>query len=144
MIYPVNRASYKADVSPEEKRHGLELLRRQGEAIPAVKSFVVGADLGGDYEAGAIFLIEDLDGFWEYLTHPAHSNQNCGACRASNGSKHSTPPTPTTLTTATRSPSCKHVALSRILNSQHWWPTLRRSPLPVTRSLGSFWSSTGR
>ena len=72
MIYHVNRAAFKADVSPEDTRHALDLLRKQGEAIPAVKSFVVGADLGGDYQYGAIFVIEDLDGFWEYLTHPAH------------------------------------------------------------------------
>ncbi len=72
MIYHVNRVSFKAGVSEEDKRHGLELLRRQGEAIPAVKSFVVGADLGGDYEVGAIFVFEDLDGFWEYLVHPVH------------------------------------------------------------------------
>jgi len=72
LIYHVNRVSFKAGVSEEDKRHGLELLRRQGEAIPAVKSFVVGADLGGDYEVGAIFVFEDLDGFWEYLVHPVH------------------------------------------------------------------------
>lgn len=72
MIYHVNRATFRSDVSAEDKRYALDLLRRQGEAIPAVKSFVVGADLGGEYESGAIFVIEDLDGFWEYLTHPAH------------------------------------------------------------------------
>jgi len=49
-----------------------DLLRRQFEAIPAVKSFIVGADLGGDYEVGAIFVLENLDGFWEYLVHPVH------------------------------------------------------------------------
>lgn len=72
MIYHVNRATFRSDVRAEDKRYALDLLRRQGEAIPAVKSFVVGADLGGEYESGAIFVIEDLDGFWEYLTHPAH------------------------------------------------------------------------
>lgn len=72
MIYHVNRVAFKAGVSAEDKRHGLDLLRKQGEAIPAVKSFVVGADLGGDYEIGAIFVLEDLDGLWEYLIHPVH------------------------------------------------------------------------
>lgn len=27
---------------------------------------------GDGFEASGIFVIEDLDGFWEYLTHPAH------------------------------------------------------------------------
>ncbi len=72
MIYHVNRVAFKADVSAEDKRHSLDLLRKQGEAIPAVKSFVVGTDLGGDYEIGAIFVLENLDGLWEYLIHPIH------------------------------------------------------------------------
>lgn len=72
MIYHVNRAVFKEGVSEEDKRHALDLLRKQGETIPAVKSFVVGQDLGGDFEASGVFVIEDLDGFWEYLTHPVH------------------------------------------------------------------------
>ncbi|KAA9108094.1 Dabb family protein [Microbacterium rhizomatis] len=72
MIFHINRLTYKTDVTPEEREAGLELLRRQGESIPAVKSFVVGPELGADFEYGAVFVIEDLDGYWEYLTHPAH------------------------------------------------------------------------
>lgn len=72
MIYHVNRATFKEGVTAEQKAHALELLHKQGEAIPAVKAFVVGVDLGGEFEAGGIFVIEDLDGFWEYLTHPVH------------------------------------------------------------------------
>ncbi len=72
MIYHVNRALFKKDVSEEEKRHALDLLRKQGETIPAVKSFIVGPDLGGEFEASGVFVIEDLEGFWEYLTHPVH------------------------------------------------------------------------
>jgi hypothetical protein len=72
MIYHVNRATFKEGVTAEQKQHALDLLRRQGEAIPSVKAFVVGADVGGEFEAGGIFVIEDLDGFWEYLVHPVH------------------------------------------------------------------------
>lgn len=72
MIFHVNRMTLKADVTAEQRRDGIELLRQQGESIDAVKSFVVGPDLGGDYELGAVFVIEDLEGYWEYLTHPAH------------------------------------------------------------------------
>lgn len=33
--------------------------------------FVVGADLDGDFEVGVIFVLRDLEGFWEYFVHPA-------------------------------------------------------------------------
>jgi hypothetical protein len=42
--------------------------------IAAVKSFVVGRDFGGEYDWSGVFVIEDLDGYWEYLTHPAHAH----------------------------------------------------------------------
>lgn len=48
-------------------------MRNQGRVIPAVKSFVVGRDYGGDFGWGGVFVIEDLDGYWEYLTHSAHA-----------------------------------------------------------------------
>lgn len=72
MIFHVNRMSFKAGVSGEDKFHCIELLRKQGADIPAVKSYIVGAEFGADFEFGAIFVIEDLTGFWEYLTHPVH------------------------------------------------------------------------
>lgn len=72
MIFHINRLTFKASVSEEDRRRGLDLLRQQGESIPAVRSFVVGPEFGGDFEFGAVFAVEDLDGYWEYLTHPAH------------------------------------------------------------------------
>ncbi|GGQ82619.1 Dabb family protein [Couchioplanes azureus] len=74
MIYHGNRFTLKKDASPEQIEIAMESLRNQGRAIPAVKSFVVGRDFGGDFEYGAVFVLEDLDGYWEYLTHPAHAN----------------------------------------------------------------------
>ncbi|MDR7275233.1 Dabb family protein [Catenuloplanes atrovinosus] len=74
MIYHGNRIKIKEGVTPEELEIALESLRNQGRVIPSVKSFVVGPDFGGEFDWGAVFVIEDLDGYWEYLTHPAHSN----------------------------------------------------------------------
>jgi len=37
-----------------------------------VKSYVVGPELGGEFKYGAVYVVEDLDGYWAYLTHPAH------------------------------------------------------------------------
>jgi hypothetical protein len=72
MIFHINRATWKVGLSEEQRRVGLELLRQSGAANPAVKSYVVGPELGGEFEYGAVFVLEDLDGYWAYLTHPAH------------------------------------------------------------------------
>src|SRR5262249_42051984 len=72
MIFHINRLTLKPNLTEEQRREVLDLLRQAGAANPAVRSFVVGRDLGGDFEWGAVYVLEDLDGYWEYLTHPAH------------------------------------------------------------------------
>src|SRR5262249_15535917 len=72
MIFHINRATYKADLSEEQRREGVEMLRQSGAANPAVKSYVVGPELGGEVEYGAVYVVEDLDGYWAYLEVPAH------------------------------------------------------------------------
>jgi len=72
MIFHINRATFKAGLSEEQRRAALELMRQAGAANPAVKSYVVGPELGGDFEYTAVYVVEDLDSYWAYLTHPAH------------------------------------------------------------------------
>ena len=72
MIFHINRATFKAGLSEEQRRAGLELMRQAGAANPAVKSYVVGPELGGEFQYCAVYVVEDLDGYWAYLTHPAH------------------------------------------------------------------------
>src|SRR5262245_58129514 len=72
MIFHINRITWKADLSEEQRQAGLELARQAGAANPAVKSYVVGPELGGEFEYGVVYVVEDLDGYWAYLTHPAH------------------------------------------------------------------------
>ena len=72
MIFHINRATYKSDLSEEQRRACLELLRQAGAANPAVKSYVVGPELGGEFEYGAVYVVEDLDSYWAYLEFPAH------------------------------------------------------------------------
>jgi hypothetical protein len=74
MIYHGNRFTIRPDADPAQLEIALESLRNQGRVIPSVKSFVVGPDFGGEFEWGAMFVIEDLAGYWEYLMHPAHAN----------------------------------------------------------------------
>ena len=72
MIFHINRATYKAGLSKEQRRAGVEMLRQSGAANPAVKSHVVGPELGGEFEYSAVYVVDDLDGYWAYLNHPAH------------------------------------------------------------------------
>ena len=72
MIFHINRATFKASLSEEQRRAGLEMLRQSGAANPAVKSYVVGPEFGGEFEYGAVYVVEDLDGYWQYLEHPVH------------------------------------------------------------------------
>jgi hypothetical protein len=72
MIFHINRATYKADISEEQRRAGLEMARQAGATEPAVKSYVVGPELGGEFEYSFVYVVEDLDGYWAYLTSPAH------------------------------------------------------------------------
>ena len=72
MIFHINLATYKASLSEDQRRAGVDLLRQAGASIPVVKSYVVGPELGGEFEYSAVYVVDDLDGYWVYLTHPAH------------------------------------------------------------------------
>ncbi|GIE75283.1 stress responsive protein [Actinoplanes philippinensis] len=74
MIHHIVRMKPKADVTPEQIDEVLACLREQGRVIPAVTSFTVGREHGTGFDFGAVFVIEDLDGYWEYLIHPAHTH----------------------------------------------------------------------
>ena len=71
MIFHINRIAFKPGVSEEQREAGLELMRQVG-ANPVVKSWVVGPEFGGEFEYGAVYVVEDLDGYWAYLEYPAH------------------------------------------------------------------------
>ena len=78
MIFHINRMTWKADLSEEQRRAGFELFRQAGEANPAVKWYVAGREFGGEFDYGAVYVVEDLDGYWAYLTHPAHVRSELG------------------------------------------------------------------
>jgi hypothetical protein len=71
MIFHINLFTLKPGASEEQRDTGLELMRQVG-ANPAVKSYVVGPALGGEFESGAVYVAEDLDAYWAYLEFPAH------------------------------------------------------------------------
>ena len=77
MIYHINLFTIKPGLSDEQREAGLDLMR-QDAANPAVKSWIVGRVLGGEFEYSAVYVVEDLDAYWAYLTHPAHVAQELG------------------------------------------------------------------
>jgi hypothetical protein len=72
VIFHINRMTLKKDLTDEQREAGLDRLRQAGAANPAVRSWIVGPDFGGEFEWGAVYVVDDLDGYWQYLTHPAH------------------------------------------------------------------------
>jgi hypothetical protein len=74
MIYHHNRIVFKATVTEEQRAEALASLRNQGEKIDSVIRYVVGKDIGGEFEYSAVFVIEDLKGYWEYLMAPSHTH----------------------------------------------------------------------
>ena len=74
MIFHINRATYKAGLSDDQRRAGIEMMRQSGAANPAVKSYVVGPELGGEFEYSAVYVVEDLDncfdGGWQVPRAP--------------------------------------------------------------------------
>jgi hypothetical protein len=75
VIFHINRATFKADLSEEQRQACLEMLHQSGATNPAVKSYVVGREFGGEFEYGAVYVVEDLDGYWQYLDSPVHLHE---------------------------------------------------------------------
>jgi hypothetical protein len=74
VIFHINLFTLKPGLSDEQREAGLDLMR-QDAANPTVRSWIVGRELGGEFEYSAAYVVEDLDGYWPYLTHPAHVRQ---------------------------------------------------------------------
>jgi hypothetical protein len=72
MIHHCIRMSLKPGVSDEDVAAGIERMREASAQIPSITSWIVGRDLGGEYEIGAVAVVEDLEGYEEMMNHPAH------------------------------------------------------------------------
>jgi hypothetical protein len=47
-------------------------MHKLGKECPAVRSYCVGRDIGGEYNLGAVYVVDDLAGYREYLHSPIH------------------------------------------------------------------------
>ena len=72
MIYHSIRCTFKPD-APADKIEALqELARRMGREIPAVQSFCVGRDVGGEFTHGSLYVLKDIAGYREFFAAPVH------------------------------------------------------------------------
>lgn len=72
MIYHQIRMSIRPDAPEEDVAHALELMRQLGRELDVVESWVVGRDVGGEFEYGALYVLRDLDAYRTYLHAPLH------------------------------------------------------------------------
>ncbi|GAB3831738.1 Dabb family protein [Kribbella italica] len=72
MIHHTIRFTAKPEVTEAEAAAAIQRMRDASARIPAIKSWTVGRDIGGDFEYAAISVMEDLDGYEEMMNHPAH------------------------------------------------------------------------
>jgi hypothetical protein len=72
VIYHQIRMSVKQDAPEADVARALELMRRLGRELDVVESWVVGRDIGGEYEYGALYALKDLDAYHAYLHAPLH------------------------------------------------------------------------
>jgi len=67
---------YKPELSDEQRREHIELLRRLPGVIPGIQSFAVGADVLGlprSYHTGLVAVFRDRAGLDAYTVHPDHA-----------------------------------------------------------------------
>jgi stress responsive alpha/beta barrel protein len=133
MIFHINRATYKVGLSEEQRLAGLEMLRQSGAANPAVKSYVVGPELGGEFEYSAVYVVEDLHGYWAYLNHPVHVREELEAISllekfAAIDVSDSDDPE---LGEKIAALQARHLRSNP--RSRRWWPRRPRSRCPMAR-----------
>ena len=85
MIYHINRFAIKPDAPADQVELAMQYLRRVGEELDVVQSYVVGQDLGGEYGVGAMYVLKDIDAYRTYMYDPIHEQtDNAGLPIVSN------------------------------------------------------------
>jgi Stress responsive A/B Barrel Domain len=72
MIAHIVRFTLKPNAPKDQVDLAFEQLRKQGREINAVQLFVVGRDFGGEFDYGAMYIMEDIEGYREYMMSPIH------------------------------------------------------------------------
>ncbi|MGI5498930.1 Dabb family protein [Lentzea sp. CA-135723] len=72
MIYHGIRFSLKPGVTDEEAAAGLAAMQAASAQMTTVRSYVIGRDFGGEYDFGAVSVLDTLDDYEQMMNHPAH------------------------------------------------------------------------
>lgn len=72
MIYHSLRVSWKADAPADAIEAALDHLRAMGREIDVVETWCVGRDFGGEFDAGAMFVLKNIEDYKTYMLHPLH------------------------------------------------------------------------
>jgi hypothetical protein len=72
MIYHSIRFALKDGVTEEQIAPAIAQLHKMGKEIEAVKFYCVGRDFGGEFEYGAMFALETIADYQDYMLHPIH------------------------------------------------------------------------
>ncbi|TDD79508.1 Dabb family protein [Actinomadura darangshiensis] len=72
MIYHQVRMAVKPDAPEDQVQHALGLMRELGDKLDVVEYFMVGRDVGGEFQYGAMYAVKDIDAYRVYMYDPLH------------------------------------------------------------------------
>lgn len=72
MIYHQIRMAMKPDAPEDRVQYALGLLRELGDRLDVVDFHLVGRDVGGEFEYGAMYALKDVDAYRVYMYDPLH------------------------------------------------------------------------
>lgn len=72
MIVHSIRFQLKDGVAQEDVEAALRQLHKMGKEIPAIQTYCVGRDIGGDFDYGATFVLKSIEDYKVYMHSPIH------------------------------------------------------------------------
>lgn len=72
MIFHSIRFQLKRNVNPDDVAAVLRQLHRMGREIPGIQTYCVGRDIGGHFDYGATFVVNDIEAYRTYMHSPIH------------------------------------------------------------------------
>lgn len=72
MIYHSVRVEFKPEVTEQQKLEVLKKFHQMGTEIKVIKNYCVGKDIGANFEIGAMFAVENIGDYKQYMHSPIH------------------------------------------------------------------------
>lgn len=71
MIYHTVRLSFRPGVTQDQIDGAIAQWHKMAEEIPVIESYCIGHDLGGKYDYGATFVLQDIAAYEAFVMHPS-------------------------------------------------------------------------